>query len=680
LKSNSGYKNYCDYILSNICFDDEEDESKVCNEIIAHKEKLDNELGRDTGIEVALMDYVKNINRKVRTPDILNSIDIRRIAHVDSPHNNPKVYDASILSRDMHIEIERAHRYGSPFSILLVDVIMDDENQKESIISNLATEFSNHIRLTDTAYTYNKNHFLFLLTETSVNAAIQAAFNLRKLISLPLNTGEHSYHYNIGIASFGLFHIDNDHKLLTAADKALNEAGKTGKGLIYLYHGKDMLEINDEGTAVTQIDSDQNRIDLIGAPIYPGMALGSIFVYNDLLSHEMESYDISEENLDDEYKRIELAIGEVEKDLLKMEKDVNRELSKEHSVIFLAHRLMLTDAQIKNKIKTILYERRVNAEEIIRDVFKRWETRFLSFDDEIFRNKSQDIADISRRILTELQGIESHILKDVPENSVIFSVRLLPSDTIHINRENVKAIVTKEGSHSSHTAIIAKAMNIPMIILEDMDLTQISNGSPVFIDGTKGNVLINPASGEIRELEERVREYNREYSQSQRVHKEHRDLVFNGEPVKLHTVVANLDESNEGITYGADGIGLFRMEVLFLSRDTLPTESFLCEKLEKILEPFKEKEIIIRLLDIGGDKTLSYLDIAERYNSSLGVRGIRLLIKYPQLLESQLRVCLKLSLKFKIKILIPLFFSAMVQYCLPNRGQCRRSYGEIPAA
>nr|WP_230391524.1 MULTISPECIES: phosphoenolpyruvate--protein phosphotransferase [unclassified Oceanispirochaeta] len=597
---------------------------------------------------------MKNINQRVRTPDILNSADIRRIAHSNSAHSSLKAYDASVLSRDIQVEIERAHRYGSPFSILLIDVILEDDSVRDSIINSLTTDFSYHIRLTDTVYLYNRSRFVLLLGETNTNAAIQTSINIQNVFSLPQKISKSPFYLNIGIASYGLFHIDTDHKLLTAADKALDEAGNTGKGLIYLYHGKDILEVNDEGIPVVITDKIQKRMEITGVPIHPGTALGTIFVYNDLLSHEMESYDIREENLEDEYTRIEQAIHEVEKDLLEMEEEVNHELSREHSVIFQAHRLILNDRQILDEIKTQLFERRVNAEEVIRDVFKRWEMRFLAFDDEVFRNKSQDIADISRRVLTELQGIESHILESVPENSVIFSIRLLPSDTVHINKKNVKAIVTKEGSRFSHTAIIAKAMNIPMIILENMDLTLISNGTTVFIDGSTGAAIIYPNLQEIGGLKSQILSYTTEYSRLQAVHKDHKDLIYKGEEVKLYTVVASLDESVEGISFAADGIGLFRMEVLYLTRDSMPGEDFLFEKLDKILEPFKDKEIIIRLLDIGGDKTLSYLDISERYNSSLGVRGIRLLIKYPQLLESQLRVCLKLSLKFKIKILIPM--------------------------
>jgi len=643
---------YRDYILSALCFDDEDDEHSVCREILAHKEKLDAELGRDAGIEVALVDYLKNINRELRIPALLNSADIRKITHVNTAQNNPRAYDASILSHDMNVEIERAHRYGSPFSVLLIDVVPEDEARRESVTNSLTVSFSNHIRLTDTVYTYDRSRFIVLLPETSVNASIQTAFNLKKLFSPPRDAREF-FHFNIGIASYGLFQLDSDHKLITAADKALQEAGKTGSGRICLYHGKDILEINEEGHIVQNIRKKQGRLEFSGIPIHPGAAMGTVFIYNDLLSHEMESYDISEENLEVEYDRIVQAILNVEKDLEDMEQLVNRELSSEHSVIFQAHRLILNDAQILDEIKKQLYERRVNGEEIVRDVFRRWEKRFLAFEDEVFRNKSQDIADISRRVLTELQGIEIHIMEQAPENSIIFSTRLLPSDTVHINKKNVRAIVTREGSRYSHTAIIAKAMNIPMIILENLDLTRLSSDARVFLDGRTGQVIINPGREELPGLTGAVEKYSA-LQQTGQTEQEHQELRYRGEPVRLSAVIAGLEEAQEAVAFGADGIGLFRMEVLYLTRETLPGEDYLHDELDRLLAPVADREIVIRLLDIGGDKTLPYLDITERYNSSLGVRGIRLLMKYPQLLETQLRVCLRLSRKYRIRILIPM--------------------------
>ncbi len=654
LVSDESYKNYCDYILDNICFDDEDDENSVCREIIHHKILLDRKLGRDAGIEVAMVDYMKNINSHVHIPDILNSADIRRLVHQGPPTNHPRAYDASVLSRDIQIEIERAHRYGAPFSLLLLDPILKNSPRTEAILGSLVSSFSSHVRLTDSVYTYDRNRFLFLLTETNVNAAIQAAFNLIHLILNPLKERFNDLDYRIGIASFGLFHIDTDYKLLTAADKALEKALQCSSESICLYHGKDILDVNEEYESAGPLNSSRERMEMKGTPINRGLAMGRAFVYNDLMSHELESYDISDDALDEEYDRIKRAIHEVEKDLEQMEKAVDRELSSEHAVIFQAHRLILNDHEILEEIKTQLFERKINAEEVIRDVFKRWEKRFLAFDDEIFRNKSQDIADISRRVLTELQGIERHILEDVPEDSLIFSTRLLPSDTVHIDKKNVRAIVTREGGRFSHTAIIAKAMNIPMVVVENMDLTAIQSGSPTYLDGTSGRIILNPEGTERAQLEKSVEEFIKLREDQKRNARNHNRLIYKGETVELHSVVSNLDDAREGAAAGSDGVGLFRLEMLYLSRDSVPDEAWLYKQLEKILEPFENKEITIRLLDIGGDKTLSYLDISERYNSFLGVRGIRLLIKYPQLLETQLRVCLKLSRRYNLRVLIPM--------------------------
>jgi phosphoenolpyruvate-protein kinase (PTS system EI component) len=155
-------------------------------------------------------------------------------------------------------------------------------------------------------------------------------------------------------------------------------------------------------------------------------------------------------------------------------------------------------------------------------------------------------------------------------------------------------------------------------------------------------------------LKKQLEEYRLKQQKVMTAGADYSRLSFGGEEVHLKSVVSSREEALDGAAMGAEGIGLFRMEVLYLTRDTLPTEAWLMDQLKGILEPFREKDIIIRLLDLGGDKTLSYMDISERYNSFLGVRGIRLLMKNPQLLETQMRVCLKLSREFNIRIMIPM--------------------------
>ena len=525
----------------------------------------------------------------------------------------------------------------------------DSENISKFVFSNI----SSHVRRTDTVYTYEKNHYVLILSETGIDDAVKTAFHLQNWFKKEKLNSEVPGLINIGIASYGIYGIDSDHKLIAAADKALCRAESAGKGKIFLYQGKNIIEIEKPKNSMMHIQKTTERLCLKGLPIHSGLASGKIFIYNDLLSHELESYDLGDENVENELSRIYAAIENVEKDLSDVENLVNSNLSEEYAAIFEAHRLILKDSQLFNEIKKDLYEKKVNGEEIVRDVFKRWEKRFLAFDDEIFRNKSQDIADIAARIIKELQGIDSHILEKAPSESIVFANRLLPSDTVNINRNNVKAIVTKEGGKFSHTAILAKAMNIPLVIIKTLDLSSLYNDDNVIVNGDTGDVTINPMPEEIEEAEKIINS-GLISDQSAELSLKNKELYYNSEKVVINAAASNRIEAEEAASLNATGIGLFRMEVLYLSKSAFPDEEVLVSEIEKTLSPMKKAENIIRLTDIGGDKTLPYVNVTERYNSSLGIRGVRFFRDCPSILETQLRSLIRTGRKYNIKIMIPM--------------------------
>ena len=646
---------YYEYIKSILCSEKEIDSETICSEIMSHKNYMDNKLNRNVGLEVALLDYINNNNKTVHIPAVFDSLYISKINHSNKiNHNNFKAYDTSDLSRDINIEIERAHRYGSPLTLIMLELDKNEDSDKDDISSFLLSNISSQVRLTDTVYTYEKNHYVLLLSETDTDEAVKVAFNIQNWFKKQkFNTDSNSYNINIGIVAYGMHGIDTDYKMLTAADKTLCRAKESGSGLICLYQYKNIIIVEEPRNSHLKFQKNAERLQFNGIPINSGLAAGNIFVYNDLLSHELESYDIGEENLETELSRIIQAIENAEKDLADMEHLVNRDLNDEYAAIFQAHRLILKDSQLINEIKKDLYEKKINGEEIVRDVFKRWEKRFLAFDDEIFRNKSQDIADISARIIQELQGIDSHILEKAPSGSIIIANRLLPSDTVNINKKNVKAIVTKEGSKSSHTAILSKAMNIPLVIVENLDLSSLNNNDTAVVDGSTGLLIINPLPEEEKTIKKQIADNQGKISDSED-YLNKKEISYNGEKIFISAAVSNISEAEEADNYNAYGIGLFRMEVLYLSRNTFPDEETLIREIETVISPFKNRESVIRLADIGGDKILPYINTTERYNSNLGIRGVRLFRNYPRILETQLRALFKTAQRYNIKILIPM--------------------------
>ena len=543
---------------------------------------------------------------------------------------------------------------GPPLTLIMLELDKNEDSDKDDISSFLLSNISSQVRLTDTVYTYEKNHYVLLLSETDTDEAVKVAFNIQNWFKKQkFNTDSNSYNINIGIVAYGMHGIDTDYKMLTAADKTLCRAKESGSGLICLYQYKNIIIVEEPRNSHLKFQKNAERLQFNGIPINSGLAAGNIFVYNDLLSHELESYDIGEENLETELSRIIQAIENAEKDLADMEHLVNRDLNDEYAAIFQAHRLILKDSQLINEIKKDLYEKKINGEEIVRDVFKRWEKRFLAFDDDIFRNKSQDIADISARIIQELQGIDSHILEKAPSGSIIIANRLLPSDTVNINKKNVKAIVTKEGSKSSHTAILSKAMNIPLVIVENLDLSSLNNNDTAVVDGSTGLLIINPLPEEEKNIKKQIADNQGKISDSED-YLNKKEISYKGEKIFISAAVSNISEAEEADNYNAYGIGLFRMEVLYLSRNTFPDEETLIREIETVISPFKNRESVIRLADIGGDKILPYINTTERYNSNLGIRGVRLFRNYPRILETQLRALFKTAQRYNIKILIPM--------------------------
>ncbi len=653
-KNKEQENDYREYIKSVLCCENEDE--KICREILSHKKFMDSQMHRDVDIDVAILDYITSINKDIQIPSVFDSLNIRKLYHPSRNHYKKlKPFDTSDLSRDLNTEIERAHRYGSQLSVLMFDLdeSIDPDPDSDDISEFFFSNISRHVRRTDTVYSYEKNHYVLILSETNINDAVNTAFNLQNWFQNEKFKKSSPKMINIGIAAYGMHGIDSDHKLISAADKSLCKAKESGGGRICLYQDRKIFDIEKPKNSCINIQKTSERLSFKGLPIHKGMAAGKIFIYNDLLSHEHESYDISEENLEKELSRIITAIENVEKDLSDVEHLVNRDLSEEYAAIFQAHRLILKDSQLFNEIKKDLYEKKINGEKIVRDVFKRWEKRFLAFDDEIFRNKSQDIADISSRRIKELTGIDSHILEEAPEDSIIFANRLLPSDTVNINKNNVKAIVTKEGGKFSHTAILSKAMNIPLVIIENLDLSSLHREETVIVNGETGDVVINPDQEEMESAEKQLEETTGRESLSGIMQKSEK-IYYRGEEVFISAAASSPDETEEALLYDAYGIGLFRMEVLYLSQYTLPEEKLLVSEIEKTIKKFKRRESVIRLTDIGGDKTLPYINITERYNSNLGVRGVRLLRSYPAILETQLRSLIKIGQKYDIKIMVPM--------------------------
>lgn len=397
------------------------------------------------------------------------------------------------------------------------------------------------------------------------------------------------------------------------------------------------------------------RFLLEGQPIVPGYAIGRVFHYRDILSRELEIRDLEPHQVEGESRRIEKALEKVHQDLAMMKKRVESEIDREHAQIFEVHQHILKDLQIVSDIERGLRDRLVNAEQIVQEVFKKWEKRLLSAVNKKSQERASDVADLGRRILKALTGVDSNLLSDIPARSVIFAKRLLPSDTIHLKEKNVEAIVTKEGSRNSHSAILAKALDIPFISEIEIQSGLIPEGALIVVDGDNGRMIVNAHPSEMKrylfKTTQSFKYKTRIARQSQKMR-----LEYEGKAVKVGANVATLDDFKNLKKYACDGVGLYRIESIYMGKTHLLSENYLYAQLRGALDsiPRPHKEVTLRLLDIGGDKPLPYLDIEEVMNPGLGLRGVRVLLKYPTLLRTQLRVCLRLAREFDLKVLVPM--------------------------
>lgn len=391
----------------------------------------------------------------------------------------------------------------------------------------------------------------------------------------------------------------------------------------------------------------------VGVPISPGLAQGEAFVYRDILDRAAVARGIRADDVDKECARIAHAIQEVLRDLDAAAERVERELDVSTADIFRAHGEMLRDVTFANEMVTEVRKNLVGAEYGVHLIMRRWKARFRSIENETFRQRGDDVIDIGRRLLRSLGGALAHPLEEMPEKSILVARRLLPSDTTYFPRRSVAGIAVEEGGPGSHCALLTRQLGIPGIAQVPGLLKHVTAGDWLLLDGIKGTVTIAPDENARADFGMRMRE-NRAIGAQASARAHEPAITKDGVVIPVMANIGHRQDADIASQNGADGVGLFRMEVFFLSRKMLPTEAELVTGITDALEPFKGKPVSIRLLDIGGDKTLPYLPLPSEPNPFLGRRGVRFLLEYPELLSLQLRALLRISRHCHLQILVPM--------------------------
>lgn len=402
-----------------------------------------------------------------------------------------------------------------------------------------------------------------------------------------------------------------------------------------------------------KLQTERQNIKLSGHGISRGQAIGTAFVYRDILLHEHDLYDITKESLEIEYKRIEDAINDVVNELKESADQIEKDLDQSLADIFLAQKALLEDKALLEEFKKELESELINAEEVVKRVLRRIERRYAEMDNEVIRQRGEDLNDIARRLLRSLSGIKAHTLENLPEGSILVARHLVPSSTVFLSRNSASGVVVEIGGTASHAALLTREMSIPAVTQISDVCEKIITGDKLLVNGYAGTVIINPDKETERNFKEQIlKQENIKSEALEHCHKPAR--TQQGKEIKIMANIGCYEDSVSAAANGADGIGLYRIEQFYLSKAKPPSEQEILDNIRKTLQPMKDKPTTVRLLDAGADKDIPFLNLPAENNPFLGVRGVRLLLKYPEITKTQLKVLSELFSEFNLRILVPM--------------------------
>ena len=400
-------------------------------------------------------------------------------------------------------------------------------------------------------------------------------------------------------------------------------------------------------------ESARQEIRFEGVGVSPGMACSKIHVVRDDLD-DVVRYRIAPSQIPDEIGRFETALIQTRMQILEMQQRIAESIGAKDAAIFDAHLLVVEDRTLIDEVLRKLETDLCNVEWVFQEVATRYAETLNKIDDPYLRERALDIQDVTKRVIRNLQGKAPKTFLALSEQHILIAHNLTPSDTASINRANVLGIATDVGSRTSHAAILARSLNIPAVVgLHDIT-AKLETGQHVLVDGSDGLLIIDPAPetvahyAEIESRRARVVARLKELRTTRSTTRDGHHIVLSANielPEDVEAVAAN----------GAEGIGLYRTEFLYLNRTTLPTEHEQFETYRRVAERLRPDPLIIRTFDLGGDKLApGTVDIADELNPFLGWRAIRLCLEHIDIFKTQLRAILRASAVCNIKIMFPM--------------------------
>lgn len=393
-------------------------------------------------------------------------------------------------------------------------------------------------------------------------------------------------------------------------------------------------------------------IRLKGLGVSPGVAQGEAYLAERIVfTSRRES--IPEEKVDRELARFNGAINRTRKQITQIRDNIKDTIGEEHSFIFEAHLMILDDKTLIGDIVKIIRGEKVRAEWAISQVHEKYKTLFDSIQDDYFRQRGSDVSDVLSKIYLSLD-VRKKITADDDSEKILVAHDLLPSEAAHsLSKGNVLAVVLDMGGQTSHTAILARSLNIPAVVGLSDATSRVNAGDYLIVDGTEGEVFINPDPAIRKEFISKKKKYD-DYQKELRKTAKLKSVTLDQ---VVFSPMANIElptEMGQALSLGAEGIGLFRSEFIYLQSTLLPKEEDHFEIYRKLAEDSESLPIYIRTMDVGGEKNLPQLNIAKEPNPALGLRAIRLSLREKKIFKIQLRAILRASVFGDVKILIPM--------------------------
>ncbi|GIP26290.1 phosphoenolpyruvate-protein phosphotransferase [Paenibacillus sp. J23TS9] len=389
---------------------------------------------------------------------------------------------------------------------------------------------------------------------------------------------------------------------------------------------------------------------LKGVPASPGIAIAKAYRLepDESLPQRKEAEDSSAEK-----QRLMEAVESAKADIDRIREQTLERLGPQKAEIFEAHLFLLDDPDLIDAAMDQIDSEGVNAEYALYEVASGIIEALRSMDNEMLRERAADVKDITGRVISKLEGREHSALSELSEETILIAKDLTPSDTAQLNLEFVRGFVTEIGSRTSHSAIMARSLELAAIVGTGTEASEIRTGDMVILDATLGEVIVNPSAVQLEEYSVRKREYE-EYKIRMRSYVERPSVTADGVQVELASNIGGIDDLEKVLANGADAIGLFRTEFLYMGRSAFPSEEEQFTVYKHVLEKMNGKRVVIRTLDIGGDKELSYLQLPKEMNPFLGLRAIRLCLDREDLFRIQLRALLRASAHGKLAIMFPM--------------------------